>query len=286
MTPQRLWITGSQGLIGAYLLRQAPIFWPGCRAIPIARPDLDLTDFEAVTRRFDADRPDAVIHCAAISRSPVCEADPALAQLHNVEVTRHLASLCASVPLVFFSTDLVFDGLKGNYLESDPPRPVMVYARTKVEAEQQVGANPRHLVVRTSLNYGTSASGNRSFNEEMVNAWRVGKTLRLFTDEFRSPIGASETASAVLGLLSVGATGIVHVAGSERLSRWDIGERIAARHPEVHPRLEPSSLRDYVGPPRPPDVSLNCSRAAALLGRPLPGFRDWLAASAERSDAA
>lgn len=276
MTPACLWITGAQGLIGSYLLRQARQKWPACRVVSIARPELDLTDFAAVTRRFREDSPDAVIHCAALSRSPVCEANPALARLQNVEVTRHLTDLGAAGPFVFFSTDLVFDGLRGNYRESDPPNPRLVYAETKVEAEQVVALHPRHLIVRTSLNYGFSDTGNRSFNEEMLNAWRAGRTLRLFTDEFRSPIGAPETARAVLDLLERDATGRVHVAGTERLSRWEIGRLIAARHPDLSPHLEPSSLRDYSGPPRPPDVSLDCSRAAELLGRPLPQFSTWL----------
>ena len=218
----------------------------------------------------------AVIHCAALSRSPVCEADPALARLQNVEVTGHLAELAADGRFVFFSTDLVFDGLRGNYRESDPPNPRLVYAETKVVAEQLVALHPRHLIVRTSLNYGFSDTGNRSFNEEIVQAWRAGRTLRLFTDEFRCPIAAPETARAVLDLLERDATGCVHVAGTERLSRWEIGRLIAARHPALSPRLEPSSVRDYSGPPRPPDVSLDCSRAAALLGRPLPRFSAWL----------
>jgi dTDP-4-dehydrorhamnose reductase len=152
----------------------------------------------------------------------------------------------------------------------------MVYAETKVEGERIVGANPRHLIIRTSLNYGHTAAGNRSFNEEMVEAWRQGRTLRLFTDEFRSPIAATETASALLEMLTKDTTGIVHVAGTERLSRWEIGRLVAARHPEVHPRLEPSSLGNYSGPPRPPDVSLDCSRAEAILGHPLPRFTNWL----------
>lgn len=277
MIPRVLWITGARGLIGGYLLRQAASLWPQCRVVAVGRPELDLTDFTRVRNKFRADAPSAVIHCAAISRSPICQTDPALARRHNVEVTRHLAELAAEIPLVFFSTDLVFDGTRGQYTEDDPPNPRLIYAETKVEAEQIVRTREQHLIVRTSLNYGHSDTGARSFNEEMVNAWREGRTLKLFTDEFRSPIAAPETARAVLELLERDARGTVHVAGTERLSRWDLGQLLAARHPEVSPQLEPSSLREFTGPPRPADVSLDCSRAERLLGRPLPRFRDWLA---------
>ncbi|MBN9691469.1 MAG: SDR family oxidoreductase [Verrucomicrobia bacterium] len=277
MIPRVLWITGARGLIGSYLFGQAALLWPQCRVVAVGRPELDLTEHTRVRDQFLADSPSAVIHCAAISRSPICQADPALARRHNVDVTRHLAELAAGIPLVFFSTDLVFDGTQGHYTEDDSPNPRLIYAETKVEAEQIVRTHEQHLIIRTSLNYGHSDTGTRSFNEEMVTAWRQGRTLKLFTDEFRSPIAATETARAVLELLERNATGTVHVAGTERVSRWELGQLLAARHPEVQPRIEPSSLRDFTGPPRPADVSLKCSRAEQLLGRPLPRFRDWIA---------
>ena len=70
----------------------------------------------------------------------------------------------------------------------------MVYGETKAEAEVEVLKNPKHLVIRTSINAGTSPSGDRGFDEEMCNAWRSGKTLRLFGDEYRTPIAAEDTA--------------------------------------------------------------------------------------------
>jgi dTDP-4-dehydrorhamnose reductase len=201
----------------------------------------------------------------------------------NAGVTQQLAELCSAARLVFFSTDLVFDGQRGNYREDDPPNPLMVYAETKVEAERIVRANPRHLVVRTSLNFGHSPTGDRAFNEEMLQAWRAGQTLRLFVDEFRAPIAAVETAKAVLDLTAAGCTGIFHVAGSEGLSRWQIGQLLAARYPEVHPKLEPASAKEFSGTPRPPDVTLNCAKAETVLGRRLPSFSEWLRANPESS---
>jgi dTDP-4-dehydrorhamnose reductase len=278
-----IWITGAAGLIGHALARQAPGAFPNHRVVPLTRTELDLTDSAAVARRFASDRPDAVIHCAALSRSPVCQAQPELARQLNVGVTRQLAELCADATLVFFSTDLVFDGRNAPYAEDAAPNPVMVYGETKAEAEQIVRANPRHLIIRTSLNFGNSPTGDRAFNEEMLNAWRAGKTLRLFTDEFRSPIAAPETARAVLDLLRADAAGIVHVGGAERLSRWQLGQALAARHPEVNPRLEPSSLRDFTGAARPADVTLDSTKAESLLGRRLPRFTDWLRAEPKRN---
>lgn len=273
------WVTGAAGLIGNCFVQIAPRFAPGWRVRGLTRRDFDLTDFNAVRRTFDADRPALVIHCAAISSNPACQADPALARRVNVEVTRVLAELCADTSFVFFSTDLVFDGRQGGYLESAEPNPLGVYAETKAEAERVVLRNSRHLVIRTSLNGGTSLRGDRSFNEQMHQAWAAGRTLGLFADEFRSPTHASVTARAVWELAIQKAAGIFHVAGTERLSRFEIGELVAARCPELKPRLERGSLKNYQGPPRAPDTSLNCDKAQGQLSFRLPGLRAWLAAN-------
>ncbi|MBI2928230.1 MAG: SDR family oxidoreductase [Verrucomicrobia bacterium] len=272
----RAWITGAGGLIGHALVHTAPQFAPGWQIIGLTRQQLDLADFVAVREAFHRDRPQLIIHCAALSRSPACQADPARARKLNVEVTAALAELAADIPLVFFSSDLVFDGCKGNYAETDPVSPLSVYGETKAAAEQVVLSNPRHTVIRTSLNGGTSPSGDRGFNEEMRRAWQQGKTLTLFTDEFRSPIPAVVTARAVWELVGRDQPGLYHLAGRERLSRWQIGQLLAARWPQLHPRLQPGSLRDYQGAPRSPDTSLDCARLQQFLSFPLPGLSDWL----------
>jgi dTDP-4-dehydrorhamnose reductase len=270
------WITGAGGLIGHALLQTARTFAPDHRVIGLTRPDLDLTDFDAVTARFQIDRPDMVIHCAALSRSPACEADPDLARRLNLDVTVHLAGLAASIPFVLLSSDLVFDGRHGHYDESALPNPLSVYGRTKAAAETAVLPNPRHFVIRTSLNGGTSPTGDRGFNEEMRRAWQAGRALRLFTDEFRSPIPAVLTARAIWELVQRAPPGLYHVAGAQRLSRFEIGRLIAARWPQLEPRIERASLKEYQGAPRPPDTTLDCSRARGHLSFSLPGLGPWL----------
>jgi dTDP-4-dehydrorhamnose reductase len=278
MNRRRAWITGAGGLIGHHLVEAAPAFAPEWETQGLTRDRVDLTDFVAVRRAFARERPDLVIHCAALSRSPECQADPDRAHRVNVEVTERLAELAADMPFVFFSTDLVFDGRKGHYVEMDAPHPLSVYAETKAVAEQIVLRNPRHLVIRTSLNGGVSPTGDRGFNEQMRIAWEAGQTLRLFTDEFRSPIAAPLTARAVWELVARNRPGLYHVAGRERLSRWEIGRLLAGRWPGLSPRLEEASLRDHPGAPRPPDTTLDCSKAQALLSFPLTGLSEWLAA--------
>jgi dTDP-4-dehydrorhamnose reductase len=213
-----------------------------------------------------------------MSRSTDCEKDPARARKLNIEVTQQLSELAKDIPFIFFSSDLVFDGRAGNYTETSPVNPLSVYAETKVAAEQIVLANPLHIVIRTSLNGGISPSGDRGFNEQLRNAWKSGQTLRLFTDEFRCPIHAEVTARAAWELLAKNQPGLYHVAGSERLSRWDIGQLLASRWPNLHPKMVATSFTEYKGAPRAPDTSLNCAKAQKLLSFPLPGLSAWLVA--------
>jgi dTDP-4-dehydrorhamnose reductase len=137
-------------------------------------------------------------------------------------------------------------------------------------------ANPRHTVIRTSLNGGTSPTGDRGFNEQIRRAWQAGQTLNLFSDEYRSPIPAAVTARATWELLEKKQVGVFHLAGAERLSRAQIGEALAARWPQLHPKFKVGSLKDYQGAPRSPDTSLNCAKAQAQLSFPLPGLISWL----------
>ena len=276
MNSRVVWITGANGLIGSYLVAQAPQDW---NVHPITRETLDLLDCEKVRETYKRDNPALVIHCAAISKSVLCQQHPELAWRTNVEVTRVLSDLAADRAFIFFSSDLVFDGAKGNYREDDSTNPLTRYGETKLEAEGIVRQNPAHTILRTSLNAGVSRAGDRAFNEENRRAWESGKTLNLFTDEFRCPIPAVVTAKVVWTLAKQPPGGLFHLAGTERLSRWQIGQLLAARWPHLEPRMKPSSLRDYQGPPRSPDTSLNCEKLRALLPFRLPRFSDWLAAN-------
>jgi dTDP-4-dehydrorhamnose reductase len=265
------WITGAGGLIGNCLSNRTQ----GFDVVPLTHPVLDLTDFVAVTKRFEEEQPKLVFHCAAMTRVPDCEKHPDAARRLNVEATAHLAELAAEAQFIFFSTDLVFDGRKGNYSETDSPNPLSVYAATKLEAENIVLKNPRHTVIRTSLNSGASPR-KTAYNEVFQTAWKNGHVLDFFTDEYRCPIPASVTVRAVWELAAGKAAGLYHLAGSERLSREAIGKLAAARHSELNPQFRTSSLRDYKGSPRPPDVSLNCGKIQKLLSFPLPGLTQYL----------
>ncbi len=306
------WITGANGLIGNYLVQTAPKFAPRWRVRALTRDQFDLLDFAAIRREFQKDRPQLVIHCAAITVISDAQKNPELARRVNVEVTKLLAELAAEIPFapgangapvsdparlpdqllragsetgaptsfVFFSTDLVFDGRKGDYTETDAANPLHVYGETKLAAEEIVLKNPRHLVIRTSLNGGVSLSGNRAFNEQLRRSMQAsGQGMKLFTDEFRCPIPAVETARAVWELAQKNCAGIYHVAGAEKLSRLQIGELLINRWPEVKTQISSCSAKDFPGPSRALDTSLDVSKVQKVLSTPLPGLGGWLAAN-------
>jgi dTDP-4-dehydrorhamnose reductase len=159
------------------------------------------------------------------------------------------------------------------------PNPLHLYGETKIAAEEIVLRNPKHLIVRTSINGGISRAGNRGFNEQLKLSLQNSSGMKLFTDEFRSPIFAGETARAVWELVEKNCAGIFHVAGAEKLSRFQIGELLLKRWPEIKTKIEVGSAKDFPGPPRALDTSLDISKAQKILSRPLLKFSDWLAAN-------
>ncbi|MDH5724723.1 MAG: SDR family oxidoreductase, partial [Nitrospira sp.] len=186
MTP-RVIITGAAGLIGQYFVKTAARWASGWEVHGLTRADLDLTDFSSVERTWARLKPNAVIHCAALSRTKDCEQQPQLARRINVAATAHLARLSKDIPFIFLSSGEVFDGRRGWYREEDEAIPINFYGKTKREAEQLVLQNPRHTVVRIVLTAGTSQNGDRSFVEDMCRTARSGHPLTLFSDELRCP---------------------------------------------------------------------------------------------------
>jgi len=277
----RILLTGASGFLGGVFCRclareheitglsqTRQVCQPGVRA-----RQLDLTDARALEELLEAGRFDAVIHAAALSSPNQCQEQPELSRRVNVEATRVLADLCAEagLPLVFTSTDLVFDGTGSLYAEDAPPSPVSLYGEHKVLAEEAVLS--RHpaggLVCRLPLMFGRSEPGAACFLDGFLACARRGETLRLFEDEYRSPADAADVARGLVLMLERKARGILHLGGPERLSRLEFGQRLRdalealGQGPSL--RLEAARQADVpMAAPRPRDVSLASSRAIAL----------------------
>jgi len=281
MAPRAI-ITGAAGLIGQYLVKTAPRWAPEWDVRGLTRADLDLTDRERVERRWQSIKPNVVIHCAALSRTKDCEQDPEQARRINVEATARLAQLSQDIPFIFLSSGEVFDGRTGWYGETDEPNPINVYGQTKLEAEQAVLQNPRHTVVRIVLTAGTSDTGDRSFVEDMCRTAKAGKDVTLYADEFRCPLPAAVIARVIWEFVDRQQPGLYHLGGSERLSRWEIGETLLPWCPELKGHLIKGSARNHIGTLRPADLSLRCDKIQRLLSFRITGFREWLVRRSRR----
>lgn len=279
---QRAIITGAAGLIGHYLVKSAPRWAPDWQVLGLTRDQLDLTDRAAVTSVVRRHNPDLIIHCAALSRTRDCEQDPDRAKRINVEATATLSELARNIRFIFLSSGEVFDGAASWYCEADEPNPINEYGRTKLEAERVVLQNPIQTAVRIVLTAGTSESGNRSFVEDMVIAASAGNTVTLYADEFRCPLPAGVIARALWEVARQDNPGLYHLGGSERLSRWEIGQLLLPWYPELQRRLIKGSSRTHKGAPRPLDLSLSCDKIQKVLSFPLPGLRSWLTERTQR----
>jgi len=285
----RLLITGASGHLGSYLVREAVqqglqvVAWSGTShgerfGVPLL--PVDLADASQIKDAFAA-APTLVIHAGAMAGVAQCRSDPGIANQINVHASRYLAELAAraGARLVLVSTDLVFDGASGNYTEEDSPAPLSAYAATKAAAERIVLDFPRHAVVRVSLLYGRCLAGRPHFFDEQVRCLRSGQPVCLFKDEWRTPLSFLTAARALLDIGHSDCEGIIHVGGPERLSRLDMGLRLA-KYLEVDFAAIVAASRESLPAtePRPRDTSLNSGRWRRLFpDHPWPNFEASLA---------
>jgi dTDP-4-dehydrorhamnose reductase len=243
---------------------------------------VDVRDQNALAQAFREAQPDCVLHAAALSRIDACYRDPESARRVNTEATATLAELCgaAGSRLVYVSTDLVFDGRRGWYREEDPPAAVSIYGATKAAGEGPVLATRRAAVVRCSLMFGPSLTGRSSFFDQQLRALRQATPMKLFGDEWRTPLGLPAAARILLSVAGSDFTGLLHLGGPERMSRWEMGQRLAVAlgaDGSLFPRCKQS---DVPAPePRPRDVSLDCQRFRRTFATE--SWPGWEAAFAE-----
>lgn len=251
---------------------------------------LDLADRRGVMAMLRDARPDAVVHCAAMSDLNACERDPATAEAINVRATETIAAWCreSGAVMVFTSTDQVFDGEHAPYDETAAAQPMHVYGRTKREAEQAVDdLGARGLSLRISLVYGRSPTGTRSASEQIERALQRGERPRLFVDEWRTPVLADDIAAAVAeiakrmlrgeAIVDESSPRVLHFGGPDRVTRYEFGVQLAQRFGMNEGALIPGKRSDLTGgAPRPRDVSLNSDLARRVLRTPLRGVQAGL----------
>lgn len=267
----RWMVTGASGQLGGHVLRvlrrnhpDEPVLALAGRGgvdapgVPVRR--IDLRDADALRACVAEYRPTLVLHLGALTAVGEAHARPQDAEQINTVATGVLAEATRACGgrLVFSSTDMVFDGTAAPYREQDPPRPLSQYGRTKAAAEERLLAMPHTLVVRIPLMYGLPCTRRETTFVRQVAALRAGAPLRLFTDEYRTPAWMADVARALVALGRAGRTGLLHVSGPERLSRYELVAAFARLLRVDRPRLEPvSRLSVDAAEPRPADLSLD-----------------------------
>jgi dTDP-4-dehydrorhamnose reductase len=240
----------------------------------------DLSQPGAGARLVEATAPDALVHTAAMADIAPCAADPARARRLNAEAPAELAAACArrGARLLHVSTDQVFDGSRAGWREEDEPAPRHLYGASKLAGERGVAAAcPGALIVRPSLLTGEAPAGRRSASSALLELLARGGRPALFTDEWRTPLAVVDAARALADLLEredcwraaplPSAPGrLLHLGGPERLTRLELGRRIAAAA-GFDPALCVPATRAQAGQAdRPADLSLDSRRCVALLG--------------------
>ena len=228
--------------------------------------------------------PHAVVHCAALPTIETCLADPARAKALNTDVPKKLAQLCfhLGAKLVHVSTDTVFDGVGGAYQHTDKPAPLNLYGETKAAAEVEVLRYGREhaAILRTSPISGNSVGGDRGLHERLFVTWKEDRPTTLFTDEIRQPVEVSNLADVTIELCErANLSGLYHWAGTDALSRYEIGVRIA-RHFGLDPDkfVRPISRADVPSAAsRPRDLSLRLHPLAGKLRTQAQSFDEQLA---------
>jgi dTDP-4-dehydrorhamnose reductase len=230
---------------------------------------VDITQKQQTTKSIEGIAPSVVVHAAAETDVDRCETERDLARSVNVTGTVNIAEICAEIraKLILISTDYVFDGVQGNYAESDEPNPVNFYGLTKLEAERAVAKiSPKSLVVRTSVLFGWHPS-KLNFATWVMKGLREHQTTKVVTDHVNSPTLNENLADAIKMAIEHNSEGILHVAGSERISRFDFAIKIAETF-DLDPRLLVPVKMDDLGwvARRPRDSSLRVQKAEKELG--------------------
>lgn len=235
---------------------------------------LDMYDSEKIFSVLGSVLPDVVVHTAALSSLNLCEKIPELAMKVNVEATRNLINAIRKVPLdlklVFFSSDYVFDGERGNYTEKDEVNPQTVYGKTKAMSEADVKEYlNNYIICRTANVYGR---GGNFFNF-ILGALKHNKVVEIFDDTFYTPTYIDYLIDSLKALLEADFKGVIHVAGPQRLSRYDFAEKMVETLGKEKTLVQPVKASDKL---IAKDSSLNCEYSRKILRNYWPSTEESL----------
>lgn len=285
---KKLLITGGSGLLAsnwAYLAHKNYKVLLGLhhRKIEIDEIEvvqLSLNNIDKLYKDLNTIQPDIVINTAAITSIEKCEQNYFKAKKINTEAASNIANICEllKIKLVHISTDHIFSGESSRYDEEYQPKPVNNYAKSKYQGELKVRENnPSSLVVRTNF-YGWGPKYRQSFSDFIINQLRASNELNLYTDVFYTPIIIDELVSCVNDLLHLNESGVFNIVGSERISKYEFGIRLAKSFNLSNLKIHPITYKEQKNNVRrPQDMSLSNTKLISIIGREVQNLNDQLA---------
>ncbi|PTS87729.1 MULTISPECIES: dTDP-4-dehydrorhamnose reductase [unclassified Caulobacter] len=243
--------------------------------VALSRQDVDLTDTAAIRQIIAEADCDLVVNCAGFTLVDRAEAEPEAAMAANAAAPAAMALACSrrDLPLVHLSTDCVFDGrLDRPYRETDDPRPLSVYGRSKLEGETAVLAWEKGVVLRISWVFSRFG---RNFIRTMLELGRARDVLNIVADQYGNPTDATALAQFILTTAPRWASapagdpgfGCFHFTNQGSTSRHALAEAALARDPQTRARVLPILKRDYPEPAaRPLNGRLDCTRLTDVFG--------------------
>jgi dTDP-4-dehydrorhamnose reductase len=269
----KLLVTGAAGMLGRDVMLAAGN--AGHDVVGYGRAELDVTDPAGLDRKFDLERPDVVINCAAWTDVDGAEDAEEAAFAVNGSGAGHVAAAAAKLKatVLHVSTDYVFDGAKGApYVESDQPAPLSAYGRTKLAGEEAVvAANKRHFVVRSAGLFGI---GGRNFVETMLQLAEARNEVTVVRDQVGSPTYTWHLAYGIVRLIEGIEYGIHHMAAGDQCSWYEFAREIFEQASVECRVLSITSEEFGAAAPRPPFSALVSQREHAIR---LPSWQDGLA---------
>lgn len=254
----RVFIAGASGLVGSNCLEHfTEQGWevvgsyfsyavPGAVYYNTLEPG-DTANFDIVT--FN---PDVIVHCGAMTHVDNCETQPEESYKQTVQSTINLVQVArkCNARFVYMSTDYVFDGVHGPYVEEDKVKPLSVYGRHKLEAEQYaLDEITNTLVLRVTNIYGKEARG-KNFIARIVQQCKDKQklTLKLPYDQYACPTNAWDIARCMYLLLKDNKTGIYHIGGTDYTNRVQLALRVLQYFPDAEYDLIPMSTAELNQP--------------------------------------
>jgi dTDP-4-dehydrorhamnose reductase len=280
----KILLTGSKGQVGFELQKKLSLLG---EVIATDREELDLADADAIKKFINQTKPDIIINPAAYTAVDKAESEPDLAYLINVIAPEVLAVKAAEldIPLVHFSTDYVFDGLKkGAYLETDPTNPQSVYGKTKCEGEEKVRTHKKHIILRTSWVFGVH--GN-NFLKTMLRLMQEKESLNIVGDQWGSPASASmlsdvtsKIVDTILKNKNFSDYGTYHVTSDGETNWFEYASLIASELIKLNVKIKcgPDQIHSIftseypTAAKRPPNSRLNTDKLKETFVLDLP---DW-----------